>query len=627
MNCPVCSRAIEFKWKGTNLAQCPCNCIIFLTEGGDWVIAKTGLVKIPAPWLKIGSQGMADKNKFTVVGRLFVQNDDAALSFWSIVFEDGSRALLMDGYGHYAIMQKTSPEFEVTTSTLKAMKAGQIAVSKIKKHRLVRKESYFRISVEGENEWPDEGLDFDVFDFFCYDGQFTEVIKLSTGVAHILDCKFFLPSELSFMNTVTEQHTKTLVCGGCRKEHIIHAHPFTFAVSCSGCGIRYEYDVNSDKYLKAGSGDKGYVPDIEINSSGVLDGIEFKVIGYARKKETASPAEWNEYTLYNPQMGFAYLSEFEGHWVYVKEWPRPPIITAQTKDYFVENDNEFELFNDYHYLVIGAVGEHIYDLNKTSPFRVTEYIHPPQILTQEINQSEENWFYGDHIEAKKVKESFAVTSTFPGKIGVGAVEPLAFINKATLIKITLVGIVFLLLTHLIFSGTRRQEILFSDRIFFNEGMNTAEGVTPQFDLIKKESNLEITVSAPLSNNWAEFEGSFVNTATGKEYGFNKGVEFYEGNDDGGRWTEGSKRETLFITEVPAGKYYLDYKVMRDSSDSYLAQNIPNVYMQVRYDVALTRNLLWSIGFVLIIAVLQFSYFYYNDKRRWENSKYTPYNYE
>ncbi|RYY70394.1 MAG: DUF4178 domain-containing protein [Chitinophagaceae bacterium] len=626
MQCPVCSRTLDFKWKDTNLAQCRCNAVLFLTEAGEWTIGTSGLAKIPAPWLKIGSQGIADKQKFTVIGRLFVQNNDSALNLWSIGFEDGSRALLMDGYGHFAVMRKTSPVFEVDTLKLKAMKAGQQAISSVKKHRLIRKENFFKITVEGENEWPDQGLGFDIYDFFCYDGQYTEVIKFAKGTTYILDCKFYLPKELGFTNTSTAHSSRSLTCGNCNTANMLHAHPFTFSLNCRKCHTRYEYDVNKDDYVKTKSRDEGYAPDIPLDSVGIMDGIEFKVIGYARKKETATPAEWNEYTLYNPQMGFAYLSEFEGHWVYVKEWPRPPLITSMTKDYFVENDNEFELYNDYHYKVVGAVGEHIYDLNKSTEYRVTEYIYPPQILTQEINQTEENWFYGDHIEAKKVKESFSVTGRLPNKVGVGAVEPVAFIKKSTLFLVMIIGVVLLLLTHLLLNTQKQERTLFSQGIAFEPSRSTVSGVTPTFQLDKPESNIEVKVGAPVSNNWAEFEGSFVNTSSGKEYRFNKGVEFYKGYDDGGNWSEGSTDGSVIITEVPPGKYYLEYTISKDSNNIQ-SQYISGAHMEVKYDVPITRNLFWGIGLIVFVALVQFAYFYYNDKRRWENSKYTPYNYE
>ncbi|RYY46992.1 MAG: DUF4178 domain-containing protein [Chitinophagaceae bacterium] len=625
MNCPVCSRTLSFKWKGTNLAQCECNTILFLTEAGEWTIGTAGRVKIPPYYLKIGTQGVADKRKFTIIGRIFARNEETAFSLWSIGFEDGSRALLMDGYGHFSIMEHATASFETDLSKLKAMRTGD-SFTNTKKHRLVRSEQFFKITVEGENEWPDQGLGFDLFDFFCYDGQFTEILKFPRGNTYILDCRFYLPNELNFTNTDSAQSGRTLQCSNCKAENPVHAHPFTYSVSCHSCNIRYEYDLNKDEYIKTKSRDEGYVPDIPLQSTGVMDGIEFKVIGYARKKEGASSAEWNEYTLYNPQMGFAYLSEFEGHWVYVKEWPRPPLITSQGKDYFIENDNEFELFNDYHYTVIGAAGEHIYNLDKTSGYRVTEYIAPPQILTQEINATEENWFFGDHIESKHVKEKFSVKAALPYKVGVGAVQPLAYIKKSRLVLLTAIGIVLLLATHLIFSQTRQQKTVFAETLFFEGARSTLSGISAPFVLDKKESNLEIKMSAPVANNWAEFEGSFVNTSTGKEYGFNKGVEFYKGFDDGGDWTEGSTDADVVLTEIPAGKYYLEYKVTKDTNNIQ-SQLINGVSMEVRYDVPLTRNLLWAGGLIILVAIIQFAYFYYTDKRRWENSKYTPYSYE
>ena len=626
MNCPVCSTPVKASWKNTNLKQCSCNAILYLTEAGNWSIASSSLIRIPSRYIKTGTEAVCEKKKFIVTGRVFAQNEEAALNFWSIAFEDGSRALMMEGYGHFSIMEKTTPAFEIDFNSFKRMDAGDKAISKSKKHRLVRKETFFKITAEGENEWGDAGNGFEVYDFFCYDGQYTTLLRFSGGEYYAFDCRFFVPADLKFSNTVAALPAKKHTCSNCNCENDIYAYPFTFSVNCKKCKIRYAYDIHEDAYVKTKSRDDGHEPHIALGSTGVLDGIEFKVIGYARKKETASQAEWNEYTMYNPQMGFAYLSEFEGHWVYVKEWPRPPLITSEGADYFVENENEFEIFNDYYYKVIGAVGEHIYNFDNVTGFAVKEFIYPPQILTQEKSTSEENWFYGDHIDAKKVKNTFTFPNGMPHKKGVGAVEPLAFVNKNTLFLVTIIGITLLLLAHLTLNYPKQQKILFEETVYFGDSLNTLTGITPHFSLDKKESNIEMNLSAPVINSWVEVEGSFVNTTTGKEYNFNKGVEFYEGIDGGDRWTEGSRDASVIITEIPAGSYYLEYKVVKDSI-SYQSRLVQGVSMKVQYDVALTRNLLWAIGFVVAVAVVQFALYYYNDKRRWENSKYTPYSYE
>lgn len=627
MRCPVCNTDVKIRWKGTDLKQCSCNVILTLTGAGNWAIAHNKLIQEqPATFVMIGTEGVSEKKKFTVTGRICAQEKESLINYWSVAFEDESRAILAEGYGHYSILQKTTADFDINFLKFEKMKAGDAPVSSLRKFRLTRKSIYSKVNVEGENQWPGF-TGFSTYDFFSNDGTCTQIVQFDKGLAFHFNCKFYLPSELKLTNTKTTSASKELLCKNCNTVNAIHAFPYSYCVSCKSCGLRFAYDRMTETYRPTHKNDKGFASDIEIGSNATWDGVEFKVVGYARKEESnMDAAQWNEYTLYNPTLGFAYLSEFEGHWVYVKEWPRPPLVTSQGRDYFIENDNEFEIFNDYRYNVIGAIGEHIYDLNETGDFSVKEFIHPPQILTVEKSMTEENWFYGEHADRKKVEQCFSMPGGLPVKTGIGAVQPFAFINKSTLLKISAMGVAFIILVHLLMSMTHHEKTLFSETVSFPQDAGSINALTPMFTLSKKESNLQVNFSAPVSNSWLELEGSFVNTETGKEFGFNKGIEYYYGYTDGENWTEGKREETVLLTEIPAGTYYLEYKATRDSS--YNMQNaVQSVNLQVKYDVTLSRNMLWTIGFVLLVALIQFGIYYYYDKKRWSNSKYTPYNYE
>ncbi len=629
MNCPVCNTDLTIQWPGTTLKQCTCNVIISKKDAGDWKIAMHKVARNqPATYIVVGTEGVYNKKKFTVAGRVCAQNEGTYINYWSIFFEDGSHALLAEGYGHYTIMTKTTAAFAINFLKFEKLKAGQVFSSNKIKFRIVRKEQFDLVTIEGENEWPDIANGFGIFDFFREEGEFTQIVRFSNGFTFHLDCQFFKAHELKLSKTATQLVKREHICNACKTVNVLHAFPYTYTISCIGCGQRYVYDRKVDMYQRAKQNDKGFGAHIELGSNGILDGIEFKVIGYARKEETnMDAAQWSEYTLYNPEHGFAYLSEFQGHWVYLKEWPRPPLITSQGSDYFVENSNEFELFNDYYYRVVGAYGEHIYDLSTTTNFYVKEFIYPPQVLAKELNATEENWFYGDHIEGKKVASSFSMPSGLPMKLGVGAVQPVAFINKKTFFLVGLIGIAAVILLHLVMSGMKLEKPVYAQQSNFSDYSGTIMGTSPVFNLPKKESNLEVIFFSPVSNSWMELEGTFVNTKTGKEYSFNKGIEYYFGYSDGENWSEGSRTGSVVLTEIPAGNYYLEYKATKDSTTTLFSNATPGLDISVKYDVPVSRNLWWAMGFIVIVAAAQFAFYYYYDKRRWENSKYTPYNYE
>jgi hypothetical protein len=59
------------------------------------------------------------------------------------------------------------------------------------------------------------------------------------------------------------------------------------------------------------------------------------VIGYVKKEEdNIYHSKWREYTLYNPQQGYAFLSEYEGNWIFIRENCNSPVLLNQNEKSF-----------------------------------------------------------------------------------------------------------------------------------------------------------------------------------------------------------------------------------------------------------------------------------------------------
>ncbi len=643
LNCPSCSQPISLTSSSIKLLRCShCGKLLAITEMGNLTITTRHQGDAPATgFLKLGATGTHEKKRFTITGRAFASNEDSVYNYWQITFEKGDTAILSEGYGHYAILTIAVPVPNIHLDILRGLTTGLKTISpNEKKYRLVRKKKYDKFLVEGEVSWPDIDEDIESFELFNEKGASLEVIDFGKGNFIVYNSVFYLPQQLGLPvgnSTVTETKVR---CEKCKASHTVVAFPYTYSFNCIQCGAAHTYNHTSKRFEKHGPDKQIPNPYIEIGSIGKLDNIEFKVIGMASKQErNADAAVWHEYTLYNPVQGFAYLSEFQGNWVYVKEWPRPPLITEKGNDYFVENGNEFELFNDYSYKVLAAAGEHIYDLEKTNNIKVTEFIAPPQTLIQEMNNTEEIWFFGDHLDSNVLANNFVMPRGKPEKYGVGSVEPVGIMNKTDFMLTLFSGLALIFVLHFIFATGKQEKQLFSEQIVFPAGQFTTSGTTPHFTLTKSESNLQVNLNTSVNNSWLEAEGSFVNTKTGKEYPFNKVVEFYQGYEEGEHWTEGNTSEDKVITGIPAGNYYLEYKVVQDSSVGSIpvfntvgaseykpVSGASPFQLEVLYDVPLHSNMFISAGLVVLIGIIIYLRFYFIDKKRWYNSKYSKYSY-
>lgn len=626
--CPSCHTSIIPSSLQSNLIQCSCKQLWRISQGGYLMQAEVSLPhQVPHTYLQPGSTGNINGKNFTVTGRLAVREDGSTYNYWNICLSDGSVGLLAESYGHYSILIPEEGAVKIDEERIyNYLKAGnQIQLKPHKAFRLVRSRHYDYIFAEGEMYIPLLDGELSVFEFFSSDGEYYEIHFYKDALSKAYRCSFFLPQELKFQNTINATAPRHFRCQ-CGKILSVHAHHQTFSLTCESCYNYYIYNPALRDYTRTNKQFKPVDPFIKVGTVGVMDNIEFKVVGYSRKQEKNDEQyEWNEYTLYNPMQGFAYLSEFQGHWVYVKEWPRPPLITLVGENYFIENDNEFKLFNRYRYIVIGAEGEHIYDLRNAHEYFAEEYIHPPQILISEMGSMEECWFYGEHFEAAEIEKRFSLHKGLPVQIGVGAVQPVALLNVGWLILTTVICMLFLTGIHFLFVANAQNRTIFEQTFYFaNNDTNSVKFNTTKFKLNRRESNLEVKIASFLNNQWIEVNGTLVNSATGKEYSFSKGVEHYHGYEDGEKWQEGSDSGDKLLTEIPVGTYFLEMEATR-SKDGY---NKPESFeISVCYDTPVHRNLLFPLLLVALAGLSTYIYFYYYDKQRWENSSYTPYKYD
>ena len=111
-------------------------------------------------------------------------------------------------------------------------------------------------------------------------------------------------------------------CGGTLE---VRAPGRTEIIVCLHCGTAL--DAKDPKHLAVSEHRSKVVPTkIPIGARGKLRGEDFEVIGFMRRatKYESVLYSWDEYLLYNPYKGYRWLTEYKGHWTYLKPLPQPP---------------------------------------------------------------------------------------------------------------------------------------------------------------------------------------------------------------------------------------------------------------------------------------------------------------
>lgn len=627
LQCPSCLAAIHFSHNETNVLQCRCGgAVVQRTENGSIVSKPFYIVQQPFEIIAPGTTGTWEGNQFRVLGRFRAWIEEFVFNYWTIVFDKGDLAYLGEGYGLYSIYKK----IEMNTSSLKSdldkLKVGsKRSLLKDKVFLLERKYSCSKWELEAEVLFPGYDNSFKTFEFASEDGQHIELIESSNKI-HSYDVRYSSFADLHLKNTRAAGNPgKSITCVNCSRSTTILTYPYTQSFVCSHCGSRhalkdgtiFKKENNTNK-VDAGTG-------ITLGAVGQIKNIQYRVIGFALKEENkVGRSQWKEYTLYNEYEGYAFLSEYNGHWIYVSEKGNAPVLLSQSSDHFVYDKEDFRLFNSYSYDVINAAGEFPYNIFNDGNKEVKEFISPPEVWIQEKDNKEGIiWFLGQHINHKEVQSAFRDDVILPYKIGVGAIEPKGFIATSKIIFVAFIATLILLFVHLLTAMTSREEVLMNREFVFSDSASTLSFVTKKFHLEKRRSNLEFSIYAPADNSWFELEAILVNDKTGTEYSLNKGVEFYHGYSEGEYWTEGSTSEKAYLNSIPAGDYILQLQGARENY-SFITNKVVSFQVRLTYDVPNHRNFLICFGFLLLWPFLKYNLIRFNEKNRWYNSPFSPY---
>lgn len=621
--CPDCSRVIQFPHPDINIIQCACGAVLQLVEGVMLKKTSIPIIDFSNDVIEVGSNGAWNNQSFKITGRFRAWFNDSVVNYWTIIFDNNETGYLCEGYGLYSILVKTTNYKSLPSSTLDALKPGNTrSLNGDSSYQLKSKQQINKIEMEGAVCLPVNKNEILVYEFASANGEQVTMIEFLKN--YIITYKTFYTSFTNLQLTGLsrkEKNYKEFTCSKCQKQYQLKTWPYMQSFVCHEC--KTFYDIKNGNFKALDKNVATHKSDLEIGSNGTVDDILYEVIAYALKEDTTIyHSRWKEYTLYNQQEGFAFLSEYQGHWIFLREKGNAPVIVSKKEQQFYFNEEPFKLYNDYGYKVIDAVGEFPYHLLDTGNTTVKEFISPPEMWSEERNRDNITWFHGKHISKQYIETNFSSPSGLPWPAGVGMLDTKGYINPFYLVKVSILAFIVFIGIHFILGSTKlNRQVL--DTLLYFDSANTVSYVSDNFMLTKAKSNLQFDMVAPVSNSWVSITATLVNTDDGTEYKLQKAIEYYYGYDSDGRWSEGSTKGIGYISSIPKGSYKL---LIDGQKDPALASaNYFNI--TVTYDTPNDKNLavilivivLWPLGKYLLI--------HYNERRRWYNSAYSPYTYE
>ena len=561
-NCPNCGAEISFRWSGAVQTTCPaCRSILVRHDLNLEKVGEASDVPEAMSGIQLGTEGRFKGKAFTVIGRIVYKYDLGHWSEWHIRFADDTSGWLSDAQAEYAVTR------QLAQTPKQGISLNDDVVIEGKNFKATALTQAHYAGVEGElpfEYWDKEEVQF--IDLRGPGDSFATIDYTETPpLLFVGEYEDF--TELRFRNlregfdAVSVPTPKSLSCASCGSAIEIRTGELAKTVACASCGaVMDARDDGLRTVLKHQERVRKVKPQIPLGSVGLLKGKKWTVIGYQIRGITVEGIQydWREYLLWNPEGGFRYLTEYEGHWndvTTIKGLPREYNDGHLYAEYL---GIKFKHFQNARATTRFVLGEFPWEVRVGDAVWNDDFVAPPLMLSREGTDNEITWSMGTYTSPASIQEAFKLKDPLPKPVGIFANQPNPSGGRSKSMGALFAVFAVLLLGMCgVRQATSRNQTVFSGGYRFDPRTgDTAAFVTKVFEIKGRTSNVQVGIETDLSNDNAYFNIALLPEQPGKGFEIGREVSYYFGYDEGERWGEGGQTDRATIGSVPPGRYYL-----------------------------------------------------------------------
>lgn len=624
-NCPQCGATINFKHSISVQTTCPfCNSILVRSDIDLKKVGEVADLPNDISPVQLGTEGLFKGRGFTVTGRIIYEWDQGTWNEWHLIFSDGSTGWLSDAQAQYVVTfprpPKGLPEHHEAWPGKKIQVDGR-------ELEITNTTNANYKGVEGElpfEYWDKERVPFS--DLRSTDGAFGTIDYSEVPpLLFVGEPVEFDELKLKNIRELTGKtvQAKALDCPSCGGSVELRAAEVSVSAVCTQCLSVLDTTRQSLVVIQTVRKKQRVKPLIPLGEVGHFRGTDYTNIGFQVRsiQVEGQKYSWREYVLFHPHQGFRYLSEYDGHWNFVKPLTHLPTpATSRGRKAMALFGETYAHFQGASATTDFVIGEFPWRVEVGERVFCDDYVSPPRMLSSETSDSEVTWSLGEYVTGADVWKAFKLTTPVPPAIGVYANQPAPVDQSA---KRTWRN--FLILAALLLVAVNVTSLFMSDKEVFRQkyrfdaaNKGEASFVTPTFELKGRPANVEVRIETDLRDQWVYFNFALISETTGQGWDWGREVSYYSGSD----WSEGDRNDSSLIGQVPAGRYYL-----RVEPDWEPQAGSTSVQSPVDYSIVVRRDVprLWPyiIIFVLLLippiwaSMRSFGF----ESKRWAESQY------
>jgi hypothetical protein len=410
-------------------------------------------------------------------------------------------------------------------------------------------------------------------------------------------------------------------CRSCGAPLVIRAPGHSQAVVCGSCGTIADATDRDAAILQKASTPPRITPKIPLGASGDWQGARYQVVGFQQRQITVEGQDysWDEYVLFNPQRGFRYLSEYQGHWNDISVLDEAPEGHGRGRWARRQlHGRTFAQFQSAFARTTFVLGEFPWRVRVGEGWQVRDFTSPPLLLSSEGAAKDATWSIGTYVDGRDVWRAFSVTGALPRPIGVYVNQPSPYAGQALWYWRVFGALAAAVLFIVSFRVMTSNHTVFDRQYVFTPASANPVFVTEPFTIEGRTSNVRVSFAAnDLSNNWIFVGAALINEETNVALDFGRELEYFFGVEDGESWSSGSKSGGVTLPTVPPGRYYLR---VEPDGDATARAPIP-------YSITVRRDapVWWFYGVAVVLLLLPPLFVSWRqaafEHRRWAESDY------
>lgn len=634
-NCPSCGADLQFH-PGALVAICEyCRSVVAKTEQSIELIGKVSIPFENDSDLHVGILGSFQSTPFTVVGHIQLQHAAGGMwDEWYLYFDDGRWGWLAEAQGKLFLTfaSKNTYHNDYDWEDLAREPVGSEIHFGVDGHWIIQEigtalissaegELPFTISIEEIIHYIDVAGSkgkFATIDFSYDPPAIFAGREVSLNDLHLFSTNYKEKKELK---------TDNLSCQSCAAPISLYSPSRAQRVTCQSCGALHDISQGSLKYLTAI--EKQESLEIPPGTEGILFGQKYICIGWVSRYCLSEGLKyfWEEFLLYNKEIGFRWLVYSDFHWNFVEEISAADIDNHEFSSIFYDKET-YNLYQSVPAYVDSVMGEFYWKVEIGENCWLNEYICPPKSLSKETSIYENNdgvkhaseihWSLARYIEPEEVYKAFSLKKR-PRKPTIrSSNEPNPYIeNLKNTTKLFVVFASIAVAMFILAMIRSSNEVIYSHTYtapYQTEGVNNEVIITiDDIDLSKSNQPIEITLQTPNmpDNTWFGVEGNLINKSDAKTLSFFADNYYYSGEG----WAEAQRIKTIYSTSNSSGNYSLSVKLESDPINKY-----PDSFnLEIKYTRPYFSYMFLAMIFLGIIPLFYLIMKSSFESKRWQNS--------